>query len=155
MHHSASYNYTKKMKNASCNISYYWFIQGCFQLRIQGLPKGMPATYSHRIKIDEGLAVFFPKMKHETVEKIRGKDINFTMYATCSYVYTPLQRPSPAKQPMTFRITGVPYFVHHPGLKYWNTTNRKLEGEGGGRCLLCWVPQKELTSITGQPPSYN
>jgi hypothetical protein len=37
-----------------------------------------------------------------------------------------------------------------------NTTFRKLDlhpSSDEGRYLLCWVPYKELTSITGQPMS--
>jgi hypothetical protein len=52
-----------------------------------------------------------------------------------------------------FEITGFLDFVHHPVLQLnpENTTFRKLDlfqssGEGE-RHLLCWVPQKELTSI--------
>jgi hypothetical protein len=57
------------------------------------------------------------------------------------------------------KIKGVSDFVHRPNseeLDDKNTTFRKLDlfpSSGEGRHLLCWVPLKELTSITGQPMS--
>jgi hypothetical protein len=66
---------------------------------------------------------------------------------------------SDTEQQLIFRITGVSDFIHRPDLiiitrKRRNTTFRKLDlfpssGEGGH--LFCWIPYKELTSITGQP----
>jgi hypothetical protein len=53
------------------------------------------------------------------------------------------------------RIKGFSDFVHRPDsteLEDKNMTFRKLDlfpSSGEGRHLLCWVPYKELTSITG------
>jgi hypothetical protein len=53
---------------------------------------------------------------------------------------------------MTLRFTGVLDFVHCPGLKTqhfrnWICFSPQMKGR---RCLLCWIPLNELSSITSK-----
>lgn len=65
------------MKNLSWNISNSLFIQWCFQLSIQSLPKEMPGTCSFKMKTDEGpvcsnLFINWNSFHYTQVEKLLG-----------------------------------------------------------------------------------